>query len=199
MQNFDQIEKELNTKIVEMAKESPLDWFFEFHIKEVVAAAKDLLKEYPEADREIVIIASWLHDLGHLTARTLEEVDLVKPDHHINGAKMAEEILKKYDLPKETTEKIANCILTHRAKEPHIPQTIEEKIVAVADTLAHFHSIFYLVYFKVYPNEPLEEYVVKQKEKLDRDWRDLAILPKAQDLARNRYETISQMLADFNN
>jgi len=197
MLNYSQIEQEIKSKVLEMAKESPLDWFIDFHLKEVVLAAEDLLKEYPEASREVVILASWLHDLGHLRAKTLEEVDLVKPDHHIVGAKMAEDELAHYNLAPEILEKIKKCVLRHRARPDYQPETIEEKIVAVADTLSHFHSIFYLVYFKVYPTETLKEFVVKQKEKLDRDWRDLAILPKAQDLARNRYETIFQMLEDF--
>lgn len=197
MENIDQIEQEIKAKVLDMAKDSPLDWFFDFHLKEVVLAAQDLLKEYPEADRDVVILASWLHDLGHLRAKTLAEVDLVKPDHHIVGAKMAEEILKKYNLEKQILEKISRSIICHRAKDPYQPQTIEEKIVAVADTLSHFHSIFFLVYFKVYPTETLDKYVVKQKEKLARDWRDLALLPKAQDLARKRYEIIYQMLEDF--
>lgn len=197
MPNYSNIIKELETTVLNMAKKSPLDWFFEFHLKEVVGAAKDLLKEYPQADENTVIIASWLHDLGHLTAKTLAEIDTVKIDHHITGAKMAEKMLENYQLPRETVEKILNCILCHRAKEPHVPQAIEEKIVAVADTLSHFQSIFYLTYFKIYPAESLEEFVAKEKGKIERDWRDLALLPKAQDLARPRYELITQMLADF--
>lgn len=197
MKNFNQIEQEIKSKVLEMAKESPLDWFFDFHLKEVVLAAEDLLKEYPEASREVVVLASWLHDLGHLRAKTLEEVDLVKPDHHITGAKMAKNILANYDIDKDTVEKIIRCVLCHRVKDEYQPETIEEKIVAVADTLSHFHSVFFLCYFKVYPNETLEDFVKKDKEKLARDWRDLALLPKAQDLARTRYETISQMLNDF--
>lgn len=189
--------KDIENKVMGLAKDSPLDWFFAFHIKEVVAAAEDLLKEYPKADKDVVILACWLHDLGHLRARTLAEVDAVKPDHHIVGADMAMVILKEYNLPANTLEKIRKCVLAHRAKDSYQPETIEEKIVAVADTLSHFHSVFYLAYFKVYPKETLEDFVVKQKQKLSRDWRDLALLPYAQDLARQRYETISQMLEDF--
>jgi len=197
MLNYSQIEQEIKDSVLGMAKDSPLDWFFDFHLREVVAASEDLLKKYPEADREVVILASWMHDLGHLVAITLDEVDSVKADHHLVGEKMAQKMLEPYNLPKEKQAKIARAILCHRAKEPYLPQTIEEKIVAVADTLSHFESIFYLAYFKIYPKDSLEVFVTKQKEKMARDWRDLALLPEAQEIARPRYEMISQMLEDF--
>jgi len=197
MLNYSQIEQEIKDSVLGMAKDSPLDWFFDFHLREVVAASEDLLKKYPEADREVVILASWMHDLGHLVARTLDEVDSVKADHHLVGEKMAQKMLEPYNLPKEKQDKIARAILCHRAKEPYLPQTIEEKIVAVADTLSHFESIFYLAYFKIYPKDSLVVFVTKQKEKMARDWRDLALLPEAQEIARPRYEMISQMLKDF--
>lgn len=197
MKNFDVIYKNLEKQIMLMAKQSPLDWFFRLHQREVIASAEDLLKEYPEADREIVLISATLHDLGHFAAKTLDEVNAVKPNHHINGAEMADEILKKYDISKSDIEKIKKCILCHRCKDPHVPQTLEEKIVAVADTLSHFKSIFYLVYFKVYPNDTLDKFVKTQREKLNRDWRDLALLPKAKKIAQKRYELISEMLNNY--
>lgn len=198
MTKYDKLYVDIEKKVMGMAKVSPLDWFFELHQKEVVKSAKFLLSKYPQADQDVVIIAAWLHDLGHFKAKTLEEVDLVKPDHHIVGAEMAEQILEKFDLPKVMIEKIKKCILCHRSKEPYIPQTIEEKIVAVADTLSHFESIFYLVYFKIYPNDSLDNYVLTQKEKLARDWRDLALLPEAQAIAKAKYEVISSMLNSYN-
>lgn len=197
MKNFQKIYDDVSKQVLAMAENSPLDWFFKFHQREVIFSAKELLKEYPEADKEIVLISAWLHDLGHFAAKTLDEVDLVKPDHHIAGAKMAEEILKKYNLPKSEIEKIKKCILCHRGSEPHIPQTIEEKIVACADTLSHFKSIFYLAYFKIYPNHSLEQFVKNQRGKLERDWRDLSLLPEAQKIAKNRYQMLTQMLDDF--
>jgi putative nucleotidyltransferase with HDIG domain len=179
------------------AAESPLDWFFELHQPEVVKSAEYLLTKYPEADKDVVIIGAWLHDLGHFAAKTLEDVDKVKPNHHLVGSEMAEKLLTEYDLPREMIDKIKRCILCHRALPEYTPETIEEKIVAVADTLSHFESVFYLAYFKVYPNDSLDNYVKTQKGKLSRDWRDLALLPEAQDLVRVKYETILGMLNSY--
>lgn len=189
--------QEVRKYVMNLAENSPLDRFFKLHLPEVTASARDLLEQYPEADKNIVLVSAWLHDLGHFAAKTLDDVDKVKADHHLVGAQMAEKFLQKYNLPADQLAKIKSCILCHRAKEPYIPKSIEEKIVVVADTLSHFQSIFYLLYFKIYPNETLDQYVAKQKEKLARDWRDLALLPKAQDLARQKYEIISTMLDNY--
>lgn len=197
MTNNETIVSEIRKEVFSIAHHSPLAWFFDLHLPEVVKSSEDLLIQYPEADREVVLISACLHDLGHFRAKTLDQVDAVKPDHHLAGAEMAEELLQKYDLSDNKVQKIIRCIQRHRVTGTYIPETIEEKIVAVADTLSHFQSIFYLIYFKIYPEESLQEYVVKQKEKLERDWRDLALLPKAQDLARDKYEVITKMLEAY--
>ena len=183
--------------VFDIAKESPLRWFFDLHLKEVVASANKLLSFYPNADKDLVIISCWLHDLGHLKAKTLDEVNKVKPDHHIVGAEMAEDFLKQFNLPPETITKIKYCILCHRGAEPHTPNTIEERIVCASDTLSHYNSIFYLSYFKIYPNDSLIQMVNSTKAKMTRDWRDLALLPEAQAIAKDRFNELMSMLNDY--
>jgi HD superfamily phosphodiesterase len=189
--------KDAEIYVMKTAKSSPLDWFFELHQKEIIISANDLLREYPNADKNIVLLSCWLHDLGHFKAKTLDEIDVVKPNHHLVGAKMAEKFLLKYKLPKDQVDKVINCIICHRGSHPYIPTNIEEKIVAVADTLSHFQSIFYLLFFKIYPKYSLDEFVVLQRAKLKRDWRDLSLLPKAQEMVKDKYNFFLQMLDNY--
>lgn len=189
--------KDAEIYVMKTAKSSPLDWFFELHQREIMISANKLLKEYPSADKNIVLLSCWLHDLGHFKAKTLDQVDAVKPDHHLVGAEMAKIFLSKYRLPKDQVDKVINCILCHRGSEPYIPKTLEEKIVAVADTLSHFQSIFYLLFFKIYPKYSLDEFVVLQKAKLKRDWRDLSLLPKAQEMVEDKYNFFLQILNNY--
>lgn len=197
MTKYNQIYLDAEKYAMDLAAKSPLRDFFGLHLPEVVLSAQQLLAKYKEADSDVVIIAAWLHDLGHFKAKTLADVDLVKPNHHIVGAEMAEDFLRQYNLPKEMLEKIKRAILCHRGSEPYSPETIEEKIVTVSDTLSHFQSIFFLVYFKIYPNDDFGTYVANQKSKLARDWRDLALLPEGREIARPRYEMIMSMLNDY--
>src|SRR3990167_698446 len=61
------------------------------HIKGVVKYSL-VLAEKLKADKEVVEIASWLHDYGSVTGNY--------KDYHITGAKKAEEILNQYHYPK---------------------------------------------------------------------------------------------------
>ncbi len=143
---------------------------------------------------QIVLISCWLHDIAHYYAKSGKEILEVKTNHHIKGTKIAENFLKKYQITKKEIGKIKNCILCHRNKSPYIPKTLEEKIVAVADTLSHFESIFYLTYFKFHPEHSLEKMVKNGLEKLKRDWRDLELLPKTKKLVEVEYKTLKKLL-----
>lgn len=195
---FQKIIKEVQKHIVALAKQNGWMWFYNLHQKEVAESAKDLLKIYPKADKKIVLVSCWLHDIAHYYAKNEKEILAVKKSHHIDGARIAEEILIKYKLSQEEVAKIKNCVLNHRNHENYEPKTLEEKIVAVADTLSHFRSIFYLTYFKFHPEHSLEEMVKTDLEKTDRDWRDLGLLPKSRKIAELEYKTLRKMLINYN-
>jgi len=121
----------------------------------------------------------------------------VKLSHHLDSAKIAAKILKDSVMDDSTINKIVRCIERHRNSEEYRPETIEERIVAVADTYSHFISIFYLTYFKFHPDHSIEEMVKLDKEKLERDWRDLQMVPEAAKLAKNKYEVLKEMLESY--
>ncbi|MDD5738929.1 MAG: HD domain-containing protein [Candidatus Pacebacteria bacterium] len=194
---FRKIVKEVQGRIVDLAKKNGWMWFYNLHQKEVVESANDLLKLYPKAERKIVLISCWLHDIAHYYAKNEKEILVVKKSHHIDGAKIAGEILVKYKLNQEEMEKIKNCVLNHRNHEGYKPKTLEEKVVATADSLSHFKSIFYLTYFKFHPEHSLEVMVEIDLEKIERDWRDLGILPKSRKIAELEYKVLKKMLSGY--
>lgn len=115
-----------------------------YHIKAVVQNALLLAKEY-SADIEIVTIASWLHDYASITDYKYYE------EHHIQGAKMAKEILQHMDYHPEKIKHVQKCILNHRGSTSCIKKSVEEICVGDADAISHFDSIpalFYLAYVK---------------------------------------------------
>ena len=59
-----------------------------YHIAAVVKNAEILAVKYG-ADKEVVMIAAWLHDIASITDYSLYDL------HHIHGAEMASDILKK--------------------------------------------------------------------------------------------------------
>jgi putative nucleotidyltransferase with HDIG domain len=195
----DKIIKHSQKEIKKLAKKNGWMWFYNLHQIEVAKFAEKLLSTYKKADREIVLISCWLHDIAHYYARNSKEILEVKASHHIKGAQIAEGILKQYQnqVSPEEIEKIKRCILCHRNKLPYQPKTIEEKIMAVADTMSHFGSVFYFTYFKFHPEHSLERMVTDDLAKIKRDWRDIQLLPEAKKFIEPEYRMIKKLLENY--
>lgn len=103
------------------------DWT---HVERVRNLAIKIGKK-EKADLLILEAAAYLHDIGRK-----EEMDTKgKICHAEKGMKLAEEILAEYDLDKETVENIKHCVLAHRYRNNHTPETIEAKVLYDADKL----------------------------------------------------------------
>lgn len=106
--------------------------FWDGHLKYVYREATKLAEKYG-ADLEIVQLGALLHDIA-----LLEKVG-TRADHHENGKKLAEQILREYDYPEDKLERVLGCVLHHRSSKN--AENIEELCVADADILAHFDNI----------------------------------------------------------
>jgi uncharacterized protein len=87
--------------------------------------------EIEGADLEALAIAAFLHDIG----RTHQDKAKGGICHAEKGGEIAREILERYPIPEEKKENIIHCILTHRFRNNHVPQTLEAKVLFDADKL----------------------------------------------------------------
>lgn len=159
------------------------------HITSVVKYAKLLAKKL-KADKEILEIAALLHDYAGIKKKGWY------PKHHIHSARLAEEILKKYNYPIARIEKVKQCILTHRASKNITRKSIEAEILAAADYMAHFdnvHSLLYLAF--VQHRMKIDRGKRWVLAKLKRDW-DRLKLPEAKEIIRDKYEAIRKALSN---
>lgn len=160
--------------------------FYEDHIKYVVENAVDLAKKYG-ADVEIVELGALLHDIANvLNVGPVEE-------HHIYGAEIAEEMLLKYDYPKDKIERVKKCVLNHRGLDEFPRNTIEEEIIADADVIAHFDTIpgLFSYAFKK-RNLDLNDGTIFVRKKLERDYNKLS--DKTKNLLEEKYKNIIKVL-----
>jgi len=155
------------------------------HFIPMVAHAKNLAKAYKDADVEVIEIAGWMHDIG--------SVKLGRKDHHITGARIAEEKLKEWGYPPEKIEKIKECILSHRGSQNLKRKTIEAQIIADADTISAFDNISGLFKAAIF-NEGLNQIQAKAsvKQKLLNSWEKLS--EKSKDFIRPKYEAAMILL-----
>lgn len=148
-----------------MAEGHPIHNWFPRHVEQVEKWAKKILEYYPEADTEIVLLSVWLHDIGQANKED-------HPIHEVISEKEARKFLKTIGLEEEKIEKVAHSVRTHRAKEGFKPQSTEAKILAGADSASHLTDIVYV--YMLTDGTPKKEVL----EKLDRDLRDVQVLPE---------------------
>jgi len=137
------------------------------HIKAVEKNAVILAKKY-DVDIELIRLAALLHDVASVTKK-----EYVK-DHHIYGAKIAEELLNEYNYPKDKIEKIKRCILNHRGSVLVEKTTKEEICISDADAISHFDQIpglFSMVYKEM--GLSIEDGAKYLKDKLIRSYNKL--------------------------
>ncbi len=159
---------------------------FEYHFRPMVGYALALADELG-GDKEIIELAAWLHDIGSIM--------FGREDHHLTGARVAEEKLKELDYPPEKIELVKNCILHHRGSQKIPGNTVEEKIVADADALSSFDNIGGL--FKaafIYEKLDQKEAMRTVREKLENKWNQLSF-PAAKEMVHPKYEAMKILLS----
>jgi len=181
-------------KIVENACKQKTNYFsyriWPHHIIYVVRYAKLMAKKLG-ANEEIVEVAALLHDYAGIKDYKLYE------DHHLHGAKLAEQILKKFDYPQNKIEQVKHCILCHRGSKPGEKLTKEALCVADADSMAHFDatsSLFWLAFSRHKMN--VDEANNWLRQKLERSWNKLS--PQAKEIVKDKYEASKLLLGSQN-
>ncbi len=154
---------------------------FVFHFIPMVNYAQQLAIKF-NADMEIILISAWLHDIGSIVNG--------REDHHINGAKIAEEKLKELSYPLDKIELVKKCILNHRGSTNFKRESIEEQIIAEADILSNFENISGI--FKaafVYENLNQKEASKAVFEKLTRKFNQLQF-EESKKLVQEKYKAV---------
>ncbi len=158
---------------------------FEHHFKPMVGYAEKLAEELG-ADREVVLVASWLHDIGSIVHG--------REDHHLTGKVIAEDKLRDFGYPEDKIELVKRCIENHRGSQDNSRGTLEEKIVAEADALSNFDNISGI--FKaalVYEGKDQREAGFSVLSKLERKWRKLHF-EESREMIRPKYEAFKLLL-----
>lgn len=103
------------------------DWT---HVERVRALALHIARA-EKADVGIVEVAALLHDIGR--KEEMESHGAIC--HAEKGAALSREILGRFGFDERTIEAVAHCVLAHRHRNHHVPQTVEAKVIFDADKL----------------------------------------------------------------
>lgn len=159
------------------------------HITQVVRFGREL-SERLGADAEIVELAALLHDYAGIKDVRLE------PEHHLHSAAEARQLLTALSYPPERAERVAACIVTHRASRGREPETLEARCLASADAMAHIAqlpSLLHLAYVR--KGLSVDEGAAWVSAKLTRSYAKLC--PEARELMAERYSAALVMLGSL--
>ena len=158
---------------------------FPNHFVPMVRYAEQLAEEMG-ADREVVSIAAWLHDIGSIVSG--------RKDHHITGPQIAGEKLRELGYPVEKISLVLRCIQNHRGSQKNHRESLEEKIIADADAMSNFENlpgIFKAAF--VYENLDQEQARIAVRQKLENKWGKLHF-QQSKEIIRPKYEAVMLLL-----
>jgi len=149
----------------------------EGHVERVLRLAVYIARK-EGADVEIVKKAAELHDIAR-----------DKPNHAIESAKIAKEILKKQGCSDDFVEKVVHCIEAHSFSSGIKPKTLEAKVLSDADKLDAIGAIGVAraFMFSGESGRSIEETLKHFEEKLLK-LKDLLYTNTARELAKERHE-----------
>ena len=122
------------------------DAFFEAHLQLVVQYA-DTLAIRHGADREIVMLAAWLHDLAAVRDRS------AIPEHHRVGADMAQAFLASHGYPPDRIQQVMDCVVLHTKPLRESEGTMEACCLSNADAMAKIANPSYWLYYAFHINK----------------------------------------------
>jgi len=158
---------------------------FPFHFIPMAKYAEELANEMG-GDKEVILIAVWLHDIGSII--------FGRDNHHITGAKIAEQKLKELQYPAEKIELVKKCILNHRGSQQNNRDTIEEQIIAEVDVMSNFDNIAGI--FKaafVYEDKTQGEAKDSVRKKLENKWNQLHF-ENSKRIIKPKFEAVMLLL-----
>lgn len=144
------------------------DWLGENHVFLVADNATVLAKRYG-ANEELARAAALLHDIADT------KMSRFAPEHEEVSLQMARELMQQAGFDeKEIQLTVDDAIRLHGCHDGQVPESIEGKVLASADSQAHLLSDFYLFATWSFGKEgkslvELKRYVLK---KIDRDFHD---------------------------
>jgi uncharacterized protein len=157
-------------------------WGLVNHLPEVEKWGRFLLDKHPEADKDVVLLSSWLHDAGHYP--------ITEIDHAVKSEIITKEFLEKENFNTDKISKVLHCIRAHRCKDV-LPETLEAKIIACADSASHLTDVY------MYSNMLGESRAKLALEKLERDYRDIGEFPEVEAKLKNIYEAWKKIIVAF--
>jgi uncharacterized protein len=150
-----------------------------YHILLVLKKCTILLQHFIKADKDVVITAALLHDIGRMRYGG--------KNHHLTGISEAKKILLELECTDNFIDKVCHCIGAHSGKPDFVAETLEAEILMNADAMSHYDIIPSLIYWETEDCE-MKEALQKLANKLSSNRDNKLSLPIAKEIVKDKHE-----------
>ena len=162
------------------------EWYTKYHLEIVESIASELCDVYPKADRAKVIDLVWLHDYEKI-------VEFANKDNTELVA--TSELMVSIGFPRDYINEVSADINTINAKVAIASAPIEIQILSSSDGAAHLVGPFYGIYWHENPDKSIQEILMGNKAKLEKDWSKKMTLPEVRTAFQDRYDLALEMVS----
>lgn len=167
------------------------DWLAENHVF-VVADHATTLAERFGADKELARAAAILHDIADIKMSRFDD------NHASVSLEIARDLLQQTGFNEDEIKLIVDdAIRYHSCHDGEAPQSLEGKVLAAADSIAHLASDFYVFAVWIFSKDgkSIEQIKEMVQKKLDRDFHNKILFDEIKNEYRTNYEILKQLFA----
>jgi len=164
------------------------DWLYQNHISVVAKNAEQLSKRFG-VKNDLAIAASVLHDIADAVTKRED------PKHEEKSKEIAKKFLKERDFTEDEIKIVVNdAIEFHGCKNGNKPKTIEGKIMATADALAHLKTNFYDHFLEsLKKTDSFDEIAEWALPKIERDYKNKIFFEDVRKEAEKDYNRVKAL------
>lgn len=157
-------------------------WFVDWHLKIVERIGMELSEHYPEVNRDLIIVMTWLHDYGKILDfdRQYERDLLDKGRDKLIELGFDEAFANKAADFVEWGDKNTTIDLRQAP--------IEVRILSSADGGLHLFGPFFALHWYENPDLSVGELMQRAVKKLNKDWDGKIVLPEARAAFEKYYQ-----------
>lgn len=161
------------------------DWFVDNHVFLVADIAASLAERFG-ADEELSRAAALLHDIADAKMNRFTD------NHEEASLEIARQLMQEAGFKESEIELTVNdAIRYHSCHNGNVPSSMEGKVLATADSMAHLQTDFYIFGTWAMGKETtLENAKAWVLKKIDRDFNNKILFTEVKDECKEDYERL---------
>ena len=166
------------------------DWLYEHHVFIVAENARILAKRFG-ANEEAVMASAMLHDVADA------EMSRFDDRHKNRSIEIASDFSLKAGFSENEVKDIINALRHHNCRDGQVPASLDGKVMATADAVAHLATNYYTLALEALVKEEKTKDQIDSwaLPKIERDFKDKIFFDDVREEVRADYERVKALFS----